>query len=590
MSNSQSEEIRNRVNIVDVVSEYVPLKRSGRNYTGLCPFHSEKTPSFTVSEEKQIFHCFGCGAGGDVFSFVMKHENLSFYEALKTLARRLGIELKVGEKAKGGRLEACYALNKKAMEFYHDYLLKSPRAESARGYLKKRGFDGRIVKDFSIGYADGGGKVFASYLKAHGIPAETAQKAGLITMKGNTSYDLFRARIIFPIFDVSSRVIGFGGRVIGEGMPKYLNTPESPVFRKREALYGLNLSKGCFSKEDSVLVVEGYFDLLALYKHGIKNVVATLGTALTQEHIRRLKRYVTTVIPLFDSDEAGRKAALRAVDLFIEEDVNAKVCLLPEGVDPDEFVFKEGKEGMDDCINKAVPLINFFLQESSKGLDLKDLHVKASFIEKTADTLSRIKNPVKRGLYIRKVSEDFNIDESLVISAFNRSFKKLHTKGKPEGEVAVIPLNKGFNPDEVIIWALFNLPEVMGSQSASIIDDLEDEGIKRLGRTAIEQSSEDRRKKGIMDFIDDESLKGRLAHIALYCEGMEKETLAKMIDDYIKAVKLKRLRREKELLIQEIRESEKEGETERLYTLLKRKQELMRIERSPDVLLKFRWG
>jgi len=421
---SKIEEILERADIVDVISEYVPLKDRGKNYLGLCPFHSEKTPSFTVSREKKIFYCFGCHAGGSAVTFLMKHEGIPFPDALKTLARRYGV--KIGEeKSQGeGRKEAIFGLNRAASEFFRNELL-NPTGREARDYLKERGYEGEILERFFVGYAPPRWDGLTAYLKKKGLGLELAENIGLISSKDKRRYDYFRGRIMFPIMDAQGRVVAFGGREIDSSPPKYLNSPESSVFKKGETLYGFYQAKQSINKSGYVIISEGYFDLLALHNHGFTNSVATMGTALTAEHIRKLKPYAACLFTLFDSDPAGVKATLRGLDIFLEADTQSKVVFLPSGKDPDEFFKKggfSGKEGgelLKKAIEDAPPLMEFFIGELKKKFDLKTPGGKASYLDSCMPYILKVRNIAERDYYAQKASADLGIDVKAMYSAMN---------------------------------------------------------------------------------------------------------------------------------------------------------------------------
>jgi len=334
------EEVKRHYEIVSFISQYLKLKKVGRNYLGLCPFHSEKTPSFTVSPEKQIFKCFGCGASGDVVTFYMKYKGLDFKEALLELAERAGLKIEKRYFAERKRERSLIELNYRVAKFYQHLLWNHPSGERARLYLKERGLSEETAKTFMLGYAPAEGRVLASFLRASQLDLEMAQEAGLLKRGEDGSYlDLFRERLIFPIFNEKGECVGFGGRALDSQVePKYLNSPESKVFKKSEVLYGLFQSKEFIKKEGALFIVEGYFDFLTLWDRGLKNLSATCGTALTQEHLKRLKPLSEEIFLLFDGDEAGKKASLRALSLMVKSGLLPKVVLLPSGEDPDSFV------------------------------------------------------------------------------------------------------------------------------------------------------------------------------------------------------------------------------------------------------------
>ncbi|NVM57965.1 MAG: DNA primase [Desulfobacterales bacterium] len=369
-------DVRNAANIVDVISEYVALKKAGKNFLGLCPFHAENRPSFTVSQEKQIFHCFGCRQGGNVFTFVMQYHNLSFPEAVRSLAQKYGIEIPTREMSPSQRRkleekERLFQLNQEAADYFKGVLLESPLGKRGRDYLTRRQMAAQVIDRFGLGYAPGGWSNLVQYFSGKGVSLNDVEMAGLvIAKKGGGYYDRFRGRVIFPICDIHERVVGFGGRSLDDSLPKYLNSPETPVYHKSRTLYGLHVAKERSRQPGSVFTVEGYFDLLALHCHGIKNVVATLGTALTQEHVRILKGYAEQVILVFDSDEAGMKAAERSLPLFKEEKVDARIMILPEGKDPDSYVFEVGGDGFGQRAERALDLIEFLVVSAVKKYGL----------------------------------------------------------------------------------------------------------------------------------------------------------------------------------------------------------------------------
>ena len=357
--------IKDAADIAEIIGEHVSLKRAGTNLKGLCPFHSEKTPSFTVNPDRKTYHCFGCGEGGDVFSFMMNFHRLSFAEALKELARKYQIALpekplNPHELEKAQKREALQNANEKAAELFHQLLLSDPGAQKAREYLGKRGIPEEITKEFRLGFAPDSWNFLTAALPKQKIATETAKDAGLIVAKDNGGfYDRFRNRVMFPIIGLTGRVVAFGGRILGEGQPKYMNSPESPIFDKSRTLFGLYQNREHIRLAKNCLVVEGNFDLLSLVVHGVRNVVATLGTALTQAHIRSLKGYTDEVILLFDGDQAGLKAAMRSVPLFLSEQVSARIAVLPETHDPDTFVREFGRDGLHKHLEAAMPLPEF---------------------------------------------------------------------------------------------------------------------------------------------------------------------------------------------------------------------------------------
>lgn len=366
--------VKEAAQIVDIIGECVSLKRAGINLKGLCPFHAEKTPSFMVNPARQSFHCFGCGEGGDVFSFMMKYYNLTFPETLKQLAQRYHITLPekqftTEDQARAEKRQKLFDANERAARMYHEYLLKHEGAAPAREYLKKREISPEMISKFMLGYAPDGWDFLSSKVARSSITLAEAEEAGLLVRKDRGGfYDRFRDRVLFPIFDLTGRIVGFGGRILGQGEPKYLNSPETLIFDKGRLLFGLFQHRDVIRKTREAVVVEGNFDLLALATFGVDNVVAPLGTALTQPQIRLLKGYADEVILLFDGDEAGIRAAMRAIPLFLTEQVAARVALLPAGHDPDSYIRAHGRDGLQKKLLAALPMLEFAFER------LKDQH------------------------------------------------------------------------------------------------------------------------------------------------------------------------------------------------------------------------
>ena len=425
------EEIKNAADIVEVVSEYVLLKKAGRNYSGLCPFHSEKTPSFTVSPEKQIFHCFGCNTGGNVFSFLMKQDGLSFPESVRFLARRYGVDLPQQEMSGKMRQqiserEQLIKINRYAMDFFHGKLLNGSQGAKAMAYLDRRGFSRQIVDSFKLGYAPGSWDALLNYLRHKRVPEQMIEKAGLIVARKdkNGFYDRFRDRIIFPILNMSRQTVGFGGRVMDDSLPKYLNSPETPVYNKRRLLYGLYAAKNKCREDGTIYIVEGYFDQLALFQRGIENAAATLGTALSTEHIHLMKGFIKRAVLIFDSDEAGIKASERSVGMFIKEGVEARVVMLPKGHDPDSFVSEFGPDAFYKLVGNALEVMSFLLKTAEKKHGLT-VNGKLAILDDIRRPLASIEDINPRQLYIKEVSERLGIDEGAVLEKVRETIDTL---------------------------------------------------------------------------------------------------------------------------------------------------------------------
>jgi len=409
------EEIKSRLDIVELVSDYVAIKRAGQNFKGLCPFHSEKTPSFTVNMPKQIFHCFGCGAGGDIFGFVMRYEGLTFPEALELLAKKAGVELAPRKPGERGLKDSIKAANREALDFFKTSL---ERSGPARGYLKNRGISEEAQEAFTLGYAPEGWHGLHEHLKKKGVKESMALKAGLCASGQKGPYDIFRGRIIFPIFDLHGEAVAFGGRVMGEGQPKYLNSPDTPVFSKRKTLYALPRAKEAIREADEAVVVEGYLDAIACHQHGIKNTVAPLGTALTTEHVKLLGRYARSVVLVFDGDAAGVAAARRSLEIILPEGLEAKVLLLPEGEDPDSVLNEKGPEHLMELIADGYSPVDFMLKASRAG--------KVDTVKEVLRAIARVNDPLRRDELLRELSESTDTREITLREAL----KTLGTAGR----------------------------------------------------------------------------------------------------------------------------------------------------------------
>ncbi|WP_304511931.1 DNA primase [Desulfobacula sp.] len=486
-------EILNTSDIVDIISETVILKKSGRNFFGLCPFHSEKTPSFSVNASKQIFHCFGCTAGGNVLSFIMKYHGITFPEAAKMLARRynITIETKEIDPAKRRELhlkESLFRLNKTVMGMYFDTLGKSSGADTARKYLKQRDISEDIIQQFRLGYSPDSWESVVKVLRDQKISKNTAAQCGLILEKKQKTgyYDRFRNRIMFPIFDVNMQVAGFGGRVMDDAMPKYMNSPETPVYNKSRILYGLHAAKQFCRQAGFVYIVEGYFDFLSLYQHGIKNTVASLGTALTPDHVRILKGYASRMVLVFDSDAAGINAAKRSIKIFLKEGVDTRVLVLPEGHDPDSYVVKHGHEAFNKLASNAKTIMQFLLQVS---IDAHGLSVEGRIriLDDMKQQLILIQDSALRSLYVKELAETLNIDEKAVLEKVRELYLKRTAKRS-----SLMDTKKNEDKlesdrrEEQMISLMLNYPEIIGEiKNRDVLDHFYSEKLKRIAKKII---------------------------------------------------------------------------------------------------------
>ena len=598
-------EIKNSVDIVDIISEMVLLKKVGRNYVGLCPFHTEKTPSFTVSPEKQIFYCFGCGTGGNVFSFLMNHDGLSFFETAKMLANRCGIEIPVQtmspeQKRRISERESLLAVNKQAMDFFKHSLLSDAEGKIALEYLKKRGIREDTINRFNLGFAPAGWDNLINYFSKKNISQELVEKSGLIIKRKskNGYYDRFRNRIIFPIFDVSKQVLGFGGRVMDDSLPKYLNSPETSVYNKSRSLYGLHIAKESCRASETVYIVEGYFDLLSLHQHGIANSVATLGTSLTQGHVQILKGFVGKdgrFILVYDSDAAGIKAAERSIKVFDKGYVNARILVLPEGYDPDSYLFEFGYKSFMDAVSQAQGIILFLIESAVKKYGLS-IEGKIRIISDLKQPLAHINDSVERSLYIKKLAEIIGIDEAALIGKVRTVFgnksikpnKELSDKKQDENLPA-----KGDRLERKIIAMMLQFPEILPEIiTRNILDRFEDKSLSLIGQLVLKQ----RDRKGLRDKLHDVSTRGNglVSDIINSIDDREERSIVASLsigeDQWSREGCLKLLsqfesirNRQEKTLLRKIKAAEESNDHELLLELLKKKQ--IQVSKDPKLNL-----
>ncbi len=585
-------EILHAADIVDIIGQTVQLKKAGKDFVGLCPFHTEKTPSFSVSAEKQAFYCFGCGMGGNVFTFLMEHDRMSFPEAARTLAARCGVDipdrpLSAAQQRERSEKEKLFDLNRRAMDYFCQALHRSAGGKKTMAYLNKRGMTRAVIEAFHLGFAPDGWNNLLGRLVNDKASLPLAEKAGLIVPKNNGEgyYDRFRNRVIFPIMDVNDRVVGFGGRVLDDALPKYLNSPETAIYKKSRSLYGLNLAAKKCRAEGSVFIVEGYFDLLALFTRGVENAAATLGTALTTDHIRLLRRYAGRAVLVFDSDEAGRKAAVRSVNLFLAEDMEARVLSLPAGEDPDSYMMKYGADAFAKAAARAPAGVSFLmdLAVQKHGLSTEG-KIKAA-----ADMmapLAAVRDRVARALYARELAGRLQVDESVILDELARfsekkaapSRKGFHAgrpvSGAPFGGAAP-PAGRGAAPGDArriekkILAMILQYPDMLDEIiERKILDHFEDDCYRSIGETVVANRRDifDRGREAIQ-FIADED-KRRIARSLTREENQwNPEGCVKLLIQF----ENRRRRREDELL-RRIKAAEEKNDVELLMELLKTRQ------------------
>ena len=410
-----TDELKAQLNIVDIIGREVTLKKSGSNYMGLCPFHNEKTPSFSVNEGKQFYHCFGCGKSGDVIGFVQEYYKLPFMEAVEKLAAENGIKLPE-RRSSGPKIDydKYHGINAKAARFFYNNL--GTKGNKGLAYLKKRGLSKETITAFGLGYAPASGTALVDHLRSEGVSDDDMLKLGLANNGKNGLYDKFRDRVMFPIISTQDKVIGFGGRAIADIKPKYLNSPESEIFLKKNNLFGLNLTKKEIDREGRAIIVEGYMDMISLYQNGVKNVAASLGTALTVNQARLLCRYSKNIVLSYDSDSAGINAALRGIDVIITAGGKPRVMHVTDGKDPDDFIRVHGKDAFIRLADNAMPATDYKLRLAKRGFDLSDDMDVLDYIERVVPILREL-GPVELDIYARKLSEEFGVSESAIMMA-----------------------------------------------------------------------------------------------------------------------------------------------------------------------------
>lgn len=551
------DEIKSKNDIVDIVSQYVVLKRAGRNYMGLCPFHKEKSGSFCVSPDKQIFHCFGCGVGGNVFHFISKIENLNFKESVEMLANRAGVELPVSgnfEDDKLAKLKSrVYEVNKCAAEFYHENLYK-PTAKPGQEYVKKRHLDNKTLKAFKIGYSGRFNELYTE-LKSKGFTEEEILASCLVNKNPDGKFiDRFRNRLMFPIFDTHERVIAFGGRVLDDSKPKYINSPEDIVYSKGRHLFAFNIARKYNSK--TIIMVEGYMDAVSLHQRGIHNAVASLGTALTEAQGRLLRRSCEKVIIGYDADGAGQAATLRGLEILQNLGCDIRILQIEGAKDPDEFVVKYGPERFQMYVDKAISLVEFKVKMLKKSLDLDNVNDKIKFLNEVAKIVAKVENSMEREVYVDKISLEYKVSKDAIYAEINkllyansRTEQKLEKKVVPVKNVSIQqdeqPVDvKTKRLESLVIYLLINYPDKSFERLTKLIDN---NVIKIERNKAIINKLYEEHEKGninienILDLFEDEITVNYLSGIM--SSDFEITDVDKCIEDVLVAYR-------KELLLQ----------------------------------------
>ncbi|MCS7280318.1 MAG: DNA primase [Desulfobacterota bacterium] len=553
-------ELLEKIDIVDIVSKYVKLKRSGRNFVGLCPFHKEKTPSFTVSPEKQLFYCFGCQTGGNAINFMMKVENLDFHDATEAIAREYGIPLKDWK----AKTSSVYDALAELLVFYQRCLKNN---ETALNYLKERGIDPATQEEFKLGFS---GKEIDEFLSTSNIPKDVFLSTGIFKISEKGIQDIFRGRIIIPIFDVNGKVIGFGGRSIDDRLPKYINSPESSVFSKRNVLFGLDKAKKYILEKNLAIIVEGYFDVISLFRCGLKNVVASLGTAITEEQIRRLKNYTENITLMLDPDDAGIKSALRAMDIFSSLNVNGEMVLLPEGEDPDSLVRKGDLEALQSLLDRRLPILEYYFEHLRKTRGMETTQKKLAFIRDVMPYIEQMKDNLQKRLYVRRVSELTGLDENIFWDELRQKMKKDETETNESK--GLVPVNK------TIIGIILNDPDLAYSSGLKeVVERIPDVGVKALIERFFEigiRSSNFHINRYLSE-IGDEDLRISIISGVFETQKLESDAKRKLIEDYVKYIKQKSAKEKLRSLTEELKLAEKEKDEKRIFEILAEKKKVL---------------
>ncbi len=580
------QKIKNENDVVDIVSEVVRLKRSGKNYMGLCPFHKEKSPSFSVSSDKQIYKCFGCGEAGNVFTFLMKYRNMDFIEAVKYLADRANITIEYNDdktRAYEEQKKRLYKLNVEAARFFYSNLVKKKKAQE---YFTARGISVSTMKRFGLGFAPDSWHSLLDGLKRKGYTELDMLNLGLIikSEKGNM-YDRFRNRIMFPVFDYSGRVIGFGGRVLDDSKPKYLNSPESLIFQKGINLYGLNFALKNKSNR-TFIIVEGYMDCISLHQYGITNVVASLGTALTERQAKLLRRYADKIIMAYDADGAGQAATIRGMEILRKEGLDVRIMSMPSGKDPDEFIRANGKEAFLRIADKAMSLIDYKIKKAAEGVNFNDSQEVIKYIKKATEVLAEL-NPVEKDVYIKRMSQETGVKEQAIYDLLKG---QLNNSSKEASNMNTMPtFGQKLYVEPAHVKAERNLLKLMTIDDECykyIIENLSQdmfimEGHKKVFDLIVEGKNKEVAdlNRYVEDRCDDvESSKEwvEISNLELIEDDFENKQL---IIDYISEIKKYQLENSKKQIIQKIRQCEAKGMIEES---LKLAQELMEIKRKME--------
>ena len=563
------DEVRDHTDIVEVVSQFVTLKKVGKNFKGLCPFHSEKTPSFTVSPEKRIYHCFGCGAGGNVFKFVIETQNISFIDAVRQFADSAGISI---PQPNADNLnnplykerEALKKANELAANYYHSLFHDSEAGLAARNYLKERYFTGEILDKYGIGWASPGWRGLISHFHKIGtLSRKTVLQSGLVVEKedGSNVYDRFRGRVIFPIKDLHGSVIGFGGRAIADGdNPKYLNSPETTLYQKSQTLFGLDMAKQAIRKEDQAILVEGYFDQMRATQFGIFNTVATCGTALTPKQAGILRNYASSVVLVFDSDNAGRSAAEKGFEVLHEKGLQVKIVFLPEGKDPDSYIHENGVDNFMEKIKTAKPYLESYIDTVVAGKDGNLPSTRVEMANKVLPIVGKVHNLVERNGLLEYFSFKAKIDDASFLTELKKSF----LRNQPRIDISETETNSTLNLERHLVHLILSGKETAKRVFKAVnLEDFSNPALKSIATTCLQMidKNEDVEIDKLIDQTDDPEIRSRLTQFGL--EPLEFDSPEKTVSDCVTKFNNVHIKSKIKIVKQQRNEAEKAGQVEK---------------------------
>ena len=580
-------DIKAKLSIVDVIQGFVSLKKSGKNHIGLCPFHDDNNPSMHVNDEKGFFHCFSCGAGGDVFGFLMRYSNISFPEALKELAQKAGVRLPAprprtkSEKKKEATSARFFEINSLVCSFYSNNLRSSGKNSArAREYLESRGISSEIIEEFKLGFVPDRWDAAVKFASKNNIGVKELEELGLVVAResGSGHYDRFRNRIIFPITEITGRICGFGGRTLSEDeskQPKYMNSPESPVFDKRSVLYGLYHSKSEIGRKRKAVLVEGYMDFIKLYANGIRNVVATLGTAFTNEHARFLRRFCEEVVIVYDGDTAGIRSAVRAGEILLEQGISSSICRIPDGLDPDDYLEEYGPESLAELIAAAVDVSDFIIDDTFARYREKKMSSGES-IKFLVDLVSKIKDPVRRAEAVSKVTGLFGIRESEFLSLVKTS-----NPGRNRGSLAPTTLipEKSIHERE-IVRILLKFPYLMSAEKIENIGRHFENGdlkviLKRVGEGEFTEVS------SLMSSFEKVEMQQLLSELVFSSDDLIDDTTSeKILSDCVKELELRNIVFMRNEVIERIRKQRDSSDKTLERKLVEQYRDLVSMEKT----------